>query len=265
MTNTLHLYLRYLGVSVRGQMEYRASFFLRALAQFIVTGIEFVAVWALFHRFGRLGEWSLREVALFYGVAQVSWVLADFTTGGFDFFGEIVKRGDFDRLLLRPRSLWMQLMGQDVRLRAIGRAAQGAAVLAWSGSHVDWSPATATLLVVSVLCGAMLMSGLVAVQATICFWTTESIEVMNVFIYGGVEAAGYPLAIYRPWFRRFFTLVVPLACVNYYPVLIVLGKADPLGAPAWVGWLTPLAGPVFLLAAVGVWRIGVRRYQSTGS
>jgi ABC-type uncharacterized transport system permease subunit len=32
-----------------------------------------------------------------------------------------------------------------------------------------------------------------------------------------------------------------------------------------VGWLAPLAGPAFLIACLQVWRLGVRRYQSTGS
>ena len=62
---------------------------------------------------------------------------------------------------------------------------------------------------------------------------------MNSVTYGGVETAQFPLAIYRPWFRRFFTFVVPLACVSYYPTLGLLERADPLGSPAYVHWLTP--------------------------
>ena len=61
------------------------------------------------------------------------------------------------------------------------------------------------------------------------------------------------------------TFAVPLACVAYYPVLLILGKADPLGAPAWVGVVSPLAGFVFLALAFGAWRVGLRRYASTGS
>jgi ABC-2 type transport system permease protein len=45
----------------------------------------------------------------------------------------------------------------------------------------------------------------------------------------------------------------------------ILGRADPLGAPAFVGWIAPLAGPVFLILSLQVWRIGVRHYRSTGS
>jgi ABC-2 type transport system permease protein len=40
---------------------------------------------------------------------------------------------------------------------------------------------------------------------------------------------------------------------------------DPLGAPAWVGYVSPVAGFVFLGVSFCAWRFGVRHYTSTGS
>jgi ABC-2 type transport system permease protein len=97
------------------------------------------------------------------------------------------------------------------------------------------------------------------------FWTTETLELMNSLTYGGVYATQFPLTIYRPWFRRFFTYVVPLACVSYLPVVAILDKHDPLGTPPWLQWLAPVAGLVFLMVALQFWKLGVRRYVSTGS
>ena len=102
-------------------------------------------------------------------------------------------------------------------------------------------------------------------QATLAFWTTEGLEIMNTLTYGGVETAQYPLSIYRTWFRRFFTFVVPLACVSYYPALAILERTDPLGSPSAFQWLAPLIGLLFLCLCLHVWRIGVRHYRSTGS
>ena len=84
--------------------------------------------------------------------------------------------------------------------------------------------------------------------------------------YGGTEAGQFPLSIYRPWFRRFFTFVVPLACVSYFPALTILGRSDPfLASFPWLGWTAPLVGVAFLLATLQVWQFGVRHYRSTGS
>ena len=267
MPNAFRLYLRYIGISFRSQMQYRASFVMMSMGSFLITGIEFLGLWALFARFGSLRGWALPEVALFYGMVNLAFAIAEATARGFDTFDRMVKSGDFDRLLLRPRSTTLQLAGQELQLLRIGRFAQGMVVLLWAASALEivWTPAKIAFTVAAIIGGACIFAGLFVLQATLAFWTTETLEIMNTVTYGGVETAQYPLVIYRPWFRRFFTFVVPLACINYFPALAILGRADPLGTPVFFQWMAPLVGMGFLVLALQVWKIGVRHYRSTGS
>jgi len=117
----------------------------------------------------------------------------------------------------------------------------------------------------AVIGGACLFAGLFILQATLCFWTTESLEVMNTVTYGGTETAQYPVTIYRKWFRQFFTYVVPLASVTYYPIVYVVGRVDPLGTSTVFQVLAPTIGLVFLVVSLKVWKFGIRHYRSTGS
>jgi len=117
----------------------------------------------------------------------------------------------------------------------------------------------------AILGGACLFLALFVLQGTLAIWTVESIEVVNATTYGGVQAAQYPLSIYEAWFRRFFTYLVPLAGVCYFPVVTALGRPEPLGAPRWLGAASWLVGPLFLAGAIVVWTRGVRHYTSTGS
>jgi ABC-2 type transport system permease protein len=248
-------------------MQYRASFLMLGLGQFCITGAEFLAIVFLFHRFGQLRGWRLEEVALLYAMSSSSLALAGAAATGFDGFGDMLKRGDFDRLLLRPRSPALQLAGQRFTLRRLGRLAQGLAVLAYALAHlgISWTPGRVLLLVASILGGACLFYAVFVLEATLAFWTLESLEVMNTLSYGGATAAQYPISIYQGAFRDLMIYVLPLACMNYFPALALLGRADPLGFPPWVGWASPLAGPAFLAAALVCFRVGVRHYQSTGS
>ncbi|MBT7302831.1 MAG: ABC transporter permease [Victivallales bacterium] len=264
MRDALALYWRYVRLSLKSQLEYRASFLMLALGNFLASGMEIVAIWALFARFRTLKGWTLAEVALFYGIVHVAFALAEAFGRGFDTFDRQVKSGDFDRLLLRPRSLVLQVAAGEVQLMRIGRLSQGLVVLVWAFCHLS-EPVGLRQIILAGLAiggGAALFTGLFVLQATLSFWTTESLEVMNTVTYGGTETAQYPLTIYRLWFRRFFTFVVPLACVSYLPILGIL---RPLETAAWVPFVAPLAGIVFLLVALRVWRIGVRHYRSTGS
>jgi viologen exporter family transport system permease protein len=265
--NGIRLYGRYASISLRGQMEYRASFLMQTAGQFLVTGIEFLGIWALFSRFGQIKGWTLGEVAFFYGLISITWSIADAISRGFDVFGNTVKNGDFDRILLRPRSTILQLFGHELTLRRMGRLTQGLAVLLFAVATVDilWSGPHIVLLALALTGGVCVFVGLMILEATSAFWTTESLEVWNAFTYGGVTMSQYPLEIYRPWFRRFFIFAIPLGCINYLPAVAILGRPDPPGTPVPLQWMAPLVGPIFLLLCLQVWKVGVRHYQSTGS
>jgi ABC-2 type transport system permease protein len=266
--SSLGLYLRYAGASVRAQMQYPGSFLLLAGAQLMVTAIEFVGVWALFARFGTIEGWRIGEVAVFYGVVNFAFAIADTFTRGFDVFGtEFIRTGNFDRVLLRPRLAAFQLLGYEVRLSRLGRLVQAAVVFAIGAAltHLAFDARTVALLAWALVGGAVLFSGVMILTATLSFWTVESLEIANVISYGGVEAAQYPLNIYAAWLRNFLIFVVPIGCVAYFPVVAALGHPDPLGAPPWLMAAAPIAGFLFLGLSLLVWGVGVRRYTSTGS
>ena len=262
------LYGRYAAASIKGQMQYPASFGLLSLGQFLTTIVEFIGVWALFNRFQSLGNWTLAQVALFYGTVNIAFALADMISRGFDVLGpQFVKTGDFDRLLLRPRTTALQLLGYELRLTRLGRFLQGALVLGIAVGLLDvsWGLREVALLLCTIVGGTALFLGLVVLQATLAFWTVESLEVANTLTYGGVTAAQYPMEIYSRWLREFFTFVVPLSCVAYFPIVGILGINDPLGAPRWFLYVSPLLAFAFLGISMMIWRLGERHYTSTGS
>lgn len=267
MRNAFGLYFKYIGIAFRCQLQYRASFIMMTLGHFAVTIVDFLGIWVLFARFGSLKDWTLPEVALFSGIINISFALSEAGARGFDILPRLVANGDFDRVLLRPRSTVLQIIGQDFQLMRAGRFLQGIIILLWSVSalNLTWSPQKIILLVMAVVGGTFLFSGLFVLQATLSFWSVQSLEIVNSFTYGGVETAQFPLSIYKKWFRGFFIFIIPLACANYFPAIGILGKADPLATPVWLQWFSPLVGVLFFIISLQIWKIGVRHYHSTGS
>lgn len=260
---SFRLYFRYIGISLRSQMQYKLSFVMQTLGLFLVTSAEFVALAFLFERFERLQGWSFSEVALLYGVVNCSFALSEAFARGFDVFDRMLKTGGFDRVLLRPRGAAFQVLAQELQLMRIGRLAQGLMVLVWSMSatSIEWTFPKLMLLLWTILGGFCLFAGLFVLYAALSFFTTEGLELFNILTYGGVEVSQYPLSMYKPGFRLFFTFVVPLACVGYFPGLLLLERGEVSG---W--WaLSPAAGVLFLGVCLLGWRAGVRRYTSTGS
>lgn len=197
------LLFRLISASIRAQAQYAASAIMLTVGHFLMTAIEVVAIWALFDRFGSVRGWGFGEVAVFYGLAHVMFSLADVSTRGFDILGtELIRTGDFDRMLLRPRAATLLLIAYDFRLSRFGRFAQGLVVLL-VGAHaagVDWTLGSAALTLWAVAGGVALFCGIMIVQGAVSFWTIESLEVANVLTYGGVQATQFPLDLYERWF-----------------------------------------------------------------
>jgi ABC-2 type transport system permease protein len=264
--NGFALYARFVGVSIRGQMLFPTAFLLRLAGQFFVTVIEFGGVWALFTRFGHIRGWSFAEVSLFYATASIAFAFADGLSRGFDSVGPLfIKTGNFDRILLRPRSSALQITGTEFGLSSAGRVAQGvlAFAVALALLKPDWGLWQGLVLVWGIGGGISVFFSLKMLEGVLAFWTTEGLEVANTLTYGGEAAAQYPLDIYARWFRNFLLYFVPIGCSLYLPVALVLGHAT--GVPAVLAVLAPATGFALLAVALFAWGIGIRHYTSTGS
>jgi ABC-2 type transport system permease protein len=73
------------------------------------------------------------------------------------------------------------------------------------------------------------------------------------------------VTVYAGWFRDVFAYGLGFGFVAYQPALALLGRPDPLGLPAWAGYVSPLLAPAAAAVAAAVWRTGIRHYRSTGS
>jgi ABC-2 type transport system permease protein len=262
------LYFRLIGARIRAQMQYKVSFWVELVGFGCITGLEFAAVAILFGQFHGIAGWTIEEVALLYGMTSIAFGMAEMFSRGFDApFERMMQQGSFDTILTRPLGSFLGVLASEFQLMRLGRISQGALVLAYALARlpIEWTPARALLVPLTILSGTAIYTGLVVVGATICFWTIRTPEVINVFTVGGSEAASYPLSIYSGWIRNIFLFVIPIAFANYPAALLLLGRADPLGLPAWLAWLAPLAAALFCLAALAFWRLGVSKYQGAGS
>jgi len=74
----------------------------------------------------------------------------------------------------------------------------------------------------------------------------------------------YPIDIFGLWFRVIVTGLIPVAFMNYYPALMLLGKLDPHAPSAWLGYISPVVALILAAIASGVWHLALRRYSSAG-
>lgn len=250
---------------IRAAAQYPVSMAMLLISSFVVSGLDMAAIAVIFTHTGSLGGFTLVEVMFLYGTAGVSYALADMLFGNVDRLSMHVKSGSFDTMLIRPVSPFVQMAVDRFTFQRFGRTAQAATVLviAVAGLHVPWQ--RAWMIPLMIACGAVLITSAWALGAAVQFVLTDAPEIANAFTYGGGQLTQYPLSIYGADLVRAVTFIVPLAFVNWQPGLYVLDRPDPLGLPAWVRFLGPVAALAMACLAAAAWRAGLRRYRSTGS
>lgn len=256
------LYIRYASVCVKSAMEYKLSFFLMVTGRFMLAFNEFIAIRFLFGGLEEIKGYTYGDVLLCFSIVQMSFTLAELFGNGFKVFSGMVKRGEFDRMLLRPCSLILQIVGNRFEVGRIGPmiTAVITLVIGMRNSRVEWGlPAFATLALM-VAGGMFLFIGLFMLGASFCFFSVEDTSVINVLTYGAKTHGKYPIDIYGKGIMRFCTYVIPYTLFQYYPLQYLLGKTAQ-----WRLALYPAGIAVFMAVCYGVWRAGVRNYKSCGS
>lgn len=258
----MRLYIKYASIILRSQMQYKASFVMTSIGQFLTAFTTFLGMYFMFSRFDSVNGFSFSEVLLCYAVILTAFSLAECFVRGFDAFGGIISNGEFDRIMVRPRNEILQVLASRIEFSRIGRLLQAIAIFIYAipTSGVIWSFDKIITVIFMITGGFFVFSGLFIIYASICFFTIEGLEFMNIFTDGGREFGKYPLSIYGEGVLKFFTYIVPLALFQYYPFLYLIGRTANIAY-----MFLPLVGILFLIPCLMFWRIGIRHYKSTGS
>ncbi len=258
----MKLYLRYFIIHLKSIMQYKTSFLLTALGQFLVSFNVFLGVYFMLHRFYRIKGFTFSEVLLCFSILLMGYTLAECFARGFDTFSSTISNGDFDRIMVRPRNVMLQVLGSKIEFTRVGRMLQAIVMFVYGiyKSQVDWNFNKIMTVIFMIIGGAVLFTGIFIIYAAFCFFTIEGLEFMNIFIDGAREFGKYPVNIYGKRVLQITTFIVPYTLVQFYPLLYLLDK----NGKGWYMFL-PLLAVLFIIPCYWFWKVGIKHYKSTGS
>lgn len=258
----MELYKKYFGIHFRSAMQYKVSFLLTTIGQFLVSFNIFLGIYFLFARFSSVKGYTYQEVMLCFAVNIMAYSVAEMFARGFDTFPSMINNGEFDRILVRPKGILLQILCSKIEFTRIGRMIQAIVMFTYGvkTSGVPWSVDKIITVCFMLIGGTALYSALFLLYAAVSFFTIEGIEVMNIVTDGAREYGKYPFDTYGKAVLKIVTYVVPFALFQYYPFLYLLGRNTNK-----VLIILPLASAFFYLPCYLFFQIGLKHYKSTGS
>jgi ABC-2 type transport system permease protein len=243
-------------------MQYKISFFFNALGQFLVSFATFLSVTFLFDRFDSVGGFTYEEVLICFAVVIMAFSLGELYGRGFDRFPLLLGNGGFDRALVRPRNVIFQVLASQMDFSRLGRVTQAILIFVYviPRSGIDWTWDKILTIVLMIVCGSFIFFALFVLYAAFSFFTIEGLEVMHILTDGAREHGRLPFSVYGDGVLKFLTYIVPIALIQYYPLLYLIGREEN-----FVYALMPVISLIFLLPCYGIFRFGLKKYKSTGS
>lgn len=258
----LRLYMKYFTMHVKSILQYKKSFLLTAIGQFLTSFTMFLGVYFMFQRFSLVEGFTYSQVLLCFSIALIEFSIAECFARGFDTFSSMLGNGEFDRIMVRPRNEIFQVLGSKIEFTRVGRLLQAVVMLVYGikSSGIMWTGDKIAVLLFMIAGGTVVFTGIFIVYAALCFFTTENLEFMNIFTDGAREYGKYPISIYGKRVLQFCTFIIPLALVQYYPLLYLIGRESK----DWY-FFAPLVACLFFLPCLIIWKTGLKHYKSTGS
>lgn len=259
----MKLYFKYLSLQLKSAFEYRASLVFDMISSALSTIATFFGIVLLFQKYDSIGGYSMNEVLITYAVVIFSFSIAECLFRGFDRFDKLIVTGEFDRLLIRPRSIFLQVLGYKVEFNKVGRIIFSGIILVFAlvKAGISWTFMRVLTVVLMVLGSVIITAGLFLIYSGVSIFTIEGLEVMNVLTNGGRDLSQYPIDVYGKEFKRVFTYLIPLGVVNYVPLHYLLGMQNATLLNA----LAPLFSILFFGLCYLFFRWAITKYKSTGS
>lgn len=265
---TLKRYVRLYKVFVaqffKSLVQSKADFLIGLCGFFFtqITGIAFL--YLVFRQIPVLADWSLDQLIFIYGFAQIPRGIDHlFTDNIWLVAWRLVVNGKFDRYMLRPMNLFMQVIFEKLQPDALGELLVGTILLVISLTKgiVIVDAAHILLFVVSIFAGAIIYTAIKLLFASFAFWMKVSGPVLYT-AYQLADFAKYPTDIYARGVRFIITWIIPFGFVAYLPASYFL--KPEVSALATIGVECIIAVAFFALAYL-VFTLGTRAYESAGN
>ena len=263
----LQAYMQYWRTNFLTMMEYRANFIMWFFFTLVYHGVALGALVVTMQTFPSMNGWDVRDMFFLYAL----WMCGHELYGALFFnvamVPEYVREGRFDRFLVRPIDSLFQVWTVPTQTLPDGllRAGITFGFATWA-AHVHIDLFFVLFVPLIVVGGALIDLGISLVIASLSFWFIRVDTLTWVVMSLEQDFTRYPISIYSRGVRVVLSFVFPFAFMNYFPATYFLQKVDVgLHLNPLVGLLTPVIGLAWFFVAYGIWQLGLRRYQGTGS
>lgn len=269
--NLIKLYLRYIYVYVRTQLEYKFAFFSDIIINILWFSSLYLGIWIIFNKFHLIKDWSYYEVMLLYTINLFSGEFA----GMFVWYPmmrmeDMVQNGDFDSILIRPLNPLVHMIIGNFDHTFIGQIVLSTIlfVICLQKLVIVWTITKVLSFILILISAIIIQASILILSGAFSFWIIKSRIIIDLTWnhFSSIRKfIDFPITIYNKSIQFLLVFIIPYAFINFVPVNYFINKSQYLFFHPYIQFLTPVISCALLALACLAWKIGLKKYNSTGS
>lgn len=239
--------------NLQSVMEYRVAFILQVFGMMINNAIYFL-IWVIyFDRFKEVRGWGLNDMFVTYGIIASGFGLVSLLFGNVFNLGDVIAKGRLDYYLSMPRPVLLHTIASRSIASGLGDFTYGFVSYALSGQYTLNGLGR---FLVGTLCAAAIFAAFMILVQSLAFWIGNTSYLSSMALNAIITFAIYPITLFDNFAKLILLTLIPAALMGALPAQFV----------HTFDWVTLaeifLGASAFLILAVAVFRLGLRRYES---
>lgn len=259
--------IAFLKINIRSGFQYPAYLIGWLFSNPLQFLFGLITINVIISNFQPLGGWTFGQVVFLYGLGIISHGLSIvffIQTWSMD---HAVTGGGFDRMIVRPLNVFFQFCFNYFNFIGITDLIPGTIIFIYGciASGFNFTFINTIKLIITIIGATMLRGGIFTITGSLSFWVKRTQQLIDVNLTLFDYTVRYPMSIYPQILQGLFTFIIPLGFLSFYPASELLNIKTGFTLPGSLCLWTFGVGIGVYLLGMALFKLGMTKYESSGS
>ncbi len=261
MKKVFRVYKRFVITNFKILKQSRVNLLIGIFTFILVQLINITLIELIYAKVPHISGFSKTNILLLYGIflipRGIDHIMSDYLWW---FSGNGIRRGLFDKTLVRPIEPLFHIIIERFDFNGFSELILGIILLFTNIDITNITPLSTIIFIFTLVNGVFIYMSIKIVLTALAFWISNSFFILEM-CYSFSEFSRYPIDIFNNTIQNLIVYILPFAFTAYIPYLIL----NNIKTNLFYLFFSLMGGYIMLYLAYRFWKLGERRYESTGS